>query len=242
MHSILAIKQEDTVTEYQKKFEVYFAPLSEFPKTVLENTFLNGLKPDLKAAVVSRQPVGLEEIMLEAQLIEDRDLAIQKACESNEQRPIMDGKINPNSSGKSASGGGFKSMEKKVESTATRSVTLPDKGILGKRDLNHRKMTDVEFQTKREKGLCFKCDEKFSPGHRCKSREVRELRVVLVNGADEIEIVQGNFSNEEPKEIVPEVSDVELDLKSVIGFCTLGTMKLMGKISEREVLVLIDCT
>lgn len=128
-------------------------------------------------------------------------------------------------------------------------MTLPEREPLGKRDLNQRKITDNEFQRKRERGLCFKCDEKYSPSHRCKNKEVRELRVLLVNGAEEIELVQGSVSEEEIEEDTPEVGEVaklevgevvELDLKSMIGFSTPGTMKLMGKIKERDVLLLID--
>lgn len=78
----LAIKQEDTVAEYIKKFKVYSAPLPELPKTILENTFLNDLKPTIRVSVVSRRPIGLEETMTEAQLIEDQDLAIQLAIET----------------------------------------------------------------------------------------------------------------------------------------------------------------
>lgn len=101
----LAIKQEESVAEYIKKFEVYLASLSKLPETVLENTFLNGLKPTVKAAFVSRRPIGLEEIMLEAQLIEDRDLAIKPATETMGQGSYYDtlkpnatsgGKANPN--------------------------------------------------------------------------------------------------------------------------------------------------
>lgn len=141
----LAIKQEDTVVEYRKKFEVYSAPLPDMSETVLENTFLNGLKPEVKEAVVSRRPVGLEEITIEAQLIEDRETAIKKANETEGHRPNNEGKSSPNSSGKGDFGTGFKMFEKKGESSATRSVTLPKRGILGKRDLNQRKMTDNEF-------------------------------------------------------------------------------------------------
>lgn len=43
--------------------------------------FLNGLRPSLKAVVVSRRPVGLDQCMLEAQSIDDRDLALKLALE-----------------------------------------------------------------------------------------------------------------------------------------------------------------
>lgn len=31
-----------------------------------------------------------------------------------------------------------------------------------------RKMSPAELQDRRKQGLCYNCDEKFSPGHRCK--------------------------------------------------------------------------
>lgn len=90
--------------------------------------------------------------------------------------------------------------------------------------------------------MCFKCNEKYSLGHCCKSKEVRELRVLLVNGTEEIELVQGFASEDEAEEEAPKIGEVvELDLKLVIGFSTPGTMKLMSKINDREVLLLIDC-
>lgn len=46
-------------------------------ETLLEITYLNELKSTVRAIVVSRRPIGLEKIMTEAQLIEDRDVTIQ---------------------------------------------------------------------------------------------------------------------------------------------------------------------
>lgn len=28
------------------------------------------------------------------------------------------------------------------------------------------------MQARRDKGLCYRCDEKYSPGHRCKNKEL----------------------------------------------------------------------
>lgn len=48
--------------------------------------------------------------------------------------------------------------------------------------------------------------------------------------------------NEEPLEMkAMEVEAVELSLKSVVGFSSLGTIKLRGKIEDKEVIVLINC-
>ena len=38
-----------------------------------------------------------------------------------------------------------------------------------------RRFINAEIQQRREKGLCYRCDEKYSPGHRCKRRELNIL-------------------------------------------------------------------
>lgn len=43
-----------------------------------------------------------------------------------------------------------------------------------------KRMTDSEMRARREKGLCYKCDEKFSPGHRCKKKELQALMVTVI--------------------------------------------------------------
>nr|KAJ0196575.1 hypothetical protein LSAT_V11C700342890 [Lactuca sativa] len=38
-----------------------------------------------------------------------------------------------------------------------------------------RRLTDRELQSKKAKGLCYRCDEKWNPGHRCKKKELSVL-------------------------------------------------------------------
>ena len=40
-----------------------------------------------------------------------------------------------------------------------------------------KRLTETEIQDKRAKGVCFRCDEKFSPGHRCKDKSLQVLTV-----------------------------------------------------------------
>lgn len=73
----LSIKQDGTMTDYIKKFMTYPAPLLELAEDVLENTFLLGLQLEVRDEVVSRRPIGLEDIMVQAQIVEDRNLALK---------------------------------------------------------------------------------------------------------------------------------------------------------------------
>lgn len=113
-------------------------------------------------------------------------------------------------------------------------------------------MIDDEYRQKREKGLCYKCDEKCSTGHRCKGRDFRELRVLLVRYFDEIFLEYKDYDDKhaeynriEPEEPPPTIGEQkeqpQLSLKFVLGFSSPNTMKVEGEIENHPLIVLIDC-
>nr|GEZ74438.1 ankyrin repeat-containing protein [Tanacetum cinerariifolium] len=57
---------------------------------------------------------------------------------------------------------------------------------------NFRRMTEPEIQDRKAKGLCFRCEEKYTPGHQCASRT---LQVMLVDESDEAEEPDFNFKS-----------------------------------------------
>nr|GEW03432.1 putative mitochondrial protein [Tanacetum cinerariifolium] len=99
-----------------------------------------------------------------------------------------------------------------------------------------KRLTEAELADKRSKGLCFKCDQMFGPGHICVSRS---LKVLLVDEEDEHEEEDG----EELKMATDHahLDMVKVSLNYVMGFTPNRTMKLRRKIRDREVAVLIDC-
>lgn len=99
---------------------------------------------------------------------------------------------------------------------------------------NTRRLSDREFQEKREKGLCYRCDEKWRMGHVCKRKE---LSVLIVNDDEPIW-----DSSDDEAEVEKETVDapVNISLNSVVGIDNPRTMKLSGKISGERVVVMID--
>lgn len=98
------------------------------------------------------------------------------------------------------------------------------------------RLTDAELQTKRDKGLCYRCDGKYSVGHRFLNRE---LQVLVVRGEE----VDGEKSGEPGGETWEDTLAeelVELSLNSVVGLTAPRTMKLKGRIKGTEVVILID--
>lgn len=70
----LRIKQETTADEYQNLFDKLVAPLSDLQEKVVEETFMGGLLPWIKAEVEFCEPVGLVQMMRIAQKVENRDI------------------------------------------------------------------------------------------------------------------------------------------------------------------------
>lgn len=95
-----------------------------------------------------------------------------------------------------------------------------------------KRLSDVKFQARKEKGLCFKCEEKFTVGHKCKARELRAM-VVQADGK-ELEIIEeGDVPNELEAEVDEEIGDVtEFSLNSVVGFTNPSTIKVKGMIDS----------
>ncbi|TYK28130.1 Ty3/gypsy retrotransposon protein [Cucumis melo var. makuwa] len=110
-----------------------------------------------------------------------------------------------------------------------------------------KRLTDAEFQARREKGLCFWCEEKYHAGHRCKTKENKELRMLLVKeSGEEFKIVEEEYFNTETEMKPPKIQgvenlNIELSINSVVGLTNSGTMKVKGRLGEEEVVVLIDC-
>ena len=78
------------------------------------------------------------------------------------------------------------------------------------------------MQARREKGLCFNCDEKFAPGHKCKLQQAFLIEVV-----EEFEVGCELISDDKEEECVaiPEIS-----LHALSGISTPQTMRVVGTI------------
>jgi hypothetical protein len=90
-----------------------------------------------------------------------------------------------------------------------------------------------KLEDRRLKGFCFRCDEKFMPGNRCRNKMVYSLSVV-----EEEEIIQEEEAAEEEvisREVTPHIS-----LDALEGIVGLNTMKVNGKMDKTTMCILID--
>ncbi|KAF2322806.1 hypothetical protein GH714_031011 [Hevea brasiliensis] len=85
-----------------------------------------------------------------------------------------------------------------------------------------KRLSWEEMQNRRAKGLCFNCDEKFVPGHRC-----TKPQLLLLDGGFDID--------DDDEDGEPEIS-----LHALTGWSSSGTMRVVIQIKSLELICLID--
>ncbi|KAH7570554.1 hypothetical protein JRO89_XS05G0132800 [Xanthoceras sorbifolium] len=93
-------------------------------------------------------------------------------------------------------------------------------------------MTTEERNERRRKGLCFKCSEKFGPGHVCKKLFL--IQTTLEDNDDDVEIEDDGALHELALER-PEIS-----LHVISRLRTPETMGVLGTLTHEAVTLLID--
>ena len=95
-----------------------------------------------------------------------------------------------------------------------------------------KRLTPDQVEGYRKRSLCFKCDEKFTPGHRC---SVKRLMMIEIS-----------YPEEEDEEIIFEPSrnqgkqDAEISIHAMEGNSSSQTTMLMGLINNKPVSILLD--
>jgi len=95
-----------------------------------------------------------------------------------------------------------------------------------------KRLSATEMQIRRDRGLCYNCDEKYSPGHYCKSR------FFLLVHDDEETIPPDSPITKNIVSLLPDF--VQLSLNALSGHFNSKMFRVTGQILEHSVLVLID--
>nr|KYP36855.1 Retrotransposable element Tf2 [Cajanus cajan] len=98
-------------------------------------------------------------------------------------------------------------------------------------------MSPAEIHLRREKGLCFTCDDKYSPSHRCPNKQYLWFHLDEEEVSDEpvmdASVVTGN--------IEPQLqSEPHLSFNALKGSARIGTMRFKGVINGLTVQILLD--
>jgi hypothetical protein len=92
------------------------------------------------------------------------------------------------------------------------------------------------------KGLCYNCDDKYFPGHKCKQQNI--FMAILEDVSEEDVEAPLVSVSPDPMSITPpsDPPKVELviSLNSLTGFSAPQTLKVIGYVKHRKVIILVD--
>jgi len=103
-----------------------------------------------------------------------------------------------------------------------------------------KKMSLAEMQLRREKGLCYLCDEKFNFNHKCPNRQL-----LLLLQTEKDDLAPDLLASNEATTCVPNsntvpASDPLLSLNALKGGLSVGTIHFEDFINQLPIRVLVD--
>ena len=100
------------------------------------------------------------------------------------------------------------------------------------------RLTPQKLEEKREKGLCYSCDSKYTKGHKC-----AEKKSFYIYCEEEEETKQETSEEEDihqERTLEEEEMSLTISCNALAGITTPQTFKIEGHIKKKKVIVLID--
>lgn len=99
-------------------------------------------------------------------------------------------------------------------------------------------LSPAEMATRREKGLCYYCDEQFVPGHKCKQK----ITYMIMAENSELDLVDEPASLAGPMENtnVSAMEEIQMTLNSISDEGGATTMWIFGQCGGHTLHILID--
>ncbi|XP_071902780.1 uncharacterized protein [Coffea arabica] len=220
------LQQSSTVMACQEKFEelraIVLLKNPGLSESYFVSSYLSGLQEELKALVKMHKPQTLQEAFEVAKWKEKAlEVIFKKSRASNRLFPPT----------RMSSSREISTHRPPVTKATT--VSEEDSTKQGNMSQPYKRITPTDFQYRKDNYLCFKCGAKFRPGHMCKDKGVHMIIATdLEDRVDEEEVIEYMDSGNKP--------EVELSLHSLIGNLLSSTIKLLGKVRDSEISILLD--
>ena len=103
------------------------------------------------------------------------------------------------------------------------------------------------MEESKKKCLCYNCDKKWGPGHKCKNAmlfllDCMEFMLDVNSGVHITELDEGSGNSVSDYSLNCQESSVEeagITFYTLSGTCTSGTMRVMGKVKHKSMVIFI---
>ncbi|KAL1327056.1 uncharacterized protein [Arachis hypogaea] len=228
---LFKLQQGGTVSEYYSEFVALANRTPIDPPEALRDCFVSGLTPEVRREVKAQCPPSLMRAVSLARLYEEKLTSSPKTTYGPAaHKPQF---TTPNSS-PSPRPPNRNTLPALLPTPSQRSPTPPLKNPV-------RRLTPAEIQSKREKGLCYWCDERFSANHRCTNRQFMWLQLELdENMAPVDDLAEPVFADNTLESLEGQVLDHHLSCNAMHGTPGPSTIRVKVSINGLEVQALID--
>ncbi|XP_019417272.1 PREDICTED: uncharacterized protein LOC109328313 [Lupinus angustifolius] len=233
---LFKLTQTESVSHYNSEFTNLANRVIGVSTEALLDCFISGLKEDIRREVIVQCPTSLVKAVALAKLYEEK---YQPATNHSKTKtnyisftPHTHKQPTPYFS---------------TKPTNTLPPLLPTPHIKPHtfQNTNHKtplvkKMTTAEMQVRREKGLCFTCDEKLSFNHKCPNKQYYLLQ--YDEDDDETPNEQIHPDPPHPKNQTDTNNALyhHLSYNALKGANSIGTMKFTGQINGVQLQILLD--
>jgi len=104
-----------------------------------------------------------------------------------------------------------------------------------------RKLSPTKIQFRREHNLCFTCDAKFSPSHKCATKQyfiIQSVEEVLTEPEQQIEDI--DTTPTESADISQLTMPLQLSYNALTGLPARGFIRFSGIVHGRDICILMD--
>ncbi|OIT28528.1 udp-glycosyltransferase 75b2 [Nicotiana attenuata] len=245
--------KEGSIERYQEKFEELRIHMMMINPHLNElhfvASFVGGLKPEIKHLVRIYNPSTLLDTYEVAKLQEDALKALQKHLYRPPQNttrnyhpttPIVTFPQNPLPLTYNEP---LKLTYPTRNTPPTPAYPNSQAGPSGTASTNHP--NNLTYDQMRERNICFRCHERYYPGHQCKPKTLNLM--TGTSGTEQKEVyhdAREAIEATEPVEealVVVEEEHAELSMNVALGITTSpSTIKIQGKVKKLSMLILVD--
>ncbi|KAL4308216.1 hypothetical protein GQ457_01G023920 [Hibiscus cannabinus] len=212
------LHQTSTVEEYQERFEALQPFIlqinAQLGEAYFVSSFISGLKEEIRHKVRLHEPQCLAEACRKAKLCE-------LAWEIENKKPKFT----------------YRNSFPLASITPKPSTTQPTPPTKLPLATSPAKQTLLDYR--RSNNLCFKCGDRFTPGHQCKQKQfnmMEEMDSCKIPECEEIEDTQ-----QVPTENVEATDEaLEISMNALTGCVGYNTLRIPGTIKGRPLSILVD--
>ncbi|XP_058726191.1 uncharacterized protein LOC131597514 [Vicia villosa] len=223
---LFKLKQTASVVEYQAVFEKLANQVVGLSPQAFLNCFISGLSSEIQSEIAIHKPVSISQAIGLAKLIESK---------LRDSKPKFH---KPFTSQTPRSATSTPSTLTATPPPPTASPIYPKQTQFPQPNrLPIRRLSNTQLQERRTQGLCFNCDEKFVPGHKCSAGK---FLLLMIDDEDDINNPDSVTQDEQITDSSAEETYFQLSPQAVSGQFSPKTLKFNGLINGLSVTVLID--